>query len=315
MPHSPIPPPARAQAFDRLALGAVRALPRNALSRLVGRAASLHLPAAWRAPVCRAFAAAVGADLSEVRDPLERFESLQAFFTRALRDGARPLDPAPDAILSPCDGAWGAAGRVESGLVLQVKGRPYALRALLGSADEAARFEGGTFATLYLSPRDYHRFHVPCAVRVRAARHLPGTLWPVNRLGVEQVDGLFAENERIVMQLDVEPPGRGGLCVVAVGATLVGCVRVCFDDLTTNVAGARVTTRDYGERGARFDRGEELGRFEFGSTLVVVVPPEAGALEPRPAGTPLRLGTRIGTLSLQSAAPAGSSAEPCQPRD
>ncbi|MCC6639573.1 MAG: phosphatidylserine decarboxylase [Deltaproteobacteria bacterium] len=283
--------------FRRLTVPALRLLPRSALSRAAGRVAQIRLPAPLRAPACRAFGRAVGVDFSEVRDPLGSFDSLQAFFTRALREDARPIDSAADAIVAPCDGSWGESGVITQGTLLQLKGRPYSLAALLGEASDAAAFEGGCYATFYLSPRDYHRFHAPCAVRIESARSLPGTLFPVNRLGLEGVDSLFAQNERVCAFFEVGPPGSGSLCVVAVGATMVGRVRVLFDELTTNVRGAVRTDRTYGKTGARYARGEEWGRFEFGSTLVLLLPPGAGTLEVRPPGTALRLGTRIGRLA------------------
>lgn len=292
---------------ERLALSALRALPRNLVSRGAGRVAGLRLPHALRRPACLAFGRSVGVDFDEVRDPLDSFPSLQAFFTRALREGVRPLDPAPDALLSPCDGTWGAAGRVTQGLLLQLKGRPYRLAALLGDEEDARTFEGGCFATLYLSPRDYHRFHTPCAVQVVAARAIPGTLWPVNPFGVTHVDGLFAENERICAFFDVASPGAGRLCLVAVGATLVGKVRVTFDALETNRAGARTIERRYGSDGARYDRGAEWGRFEFGSTLILLAAPGTATLESRPPGSPLRLGTRIGSLDVPGRLATGAS--------
>jgi len=277
----------------RLALAALRALPQHAVSRAAGWLASRRLPAALRAPAARAFGRAVGVDFDEVRDPLDSFTSLQAFFTRALRAGARPIDPARDAFVSPCDGAWGAAGTVERGQLLQVKGRPYGLAALLGDGAAASRFEGGAFATLYLSPRDYHRFHAPCAARVRRAAYLPGALWPVNRIGVEGVDGLFAVNERLCAFLSVAGEAED-LCLVAVGATMVGRIRVAFDDLTTNLPGAAPAVREYPD--VALAKGQEWGHFEFGSTLVLVAAPGLLALDVQPPGTPVRLGARIGTL-------------------
>ena len=245
----------------------------------------------------------MGVDFGEVRDPIDAFPTLQDFFTRALREGARPIDPAPEAVVAPCDGAWGAAGTVRDGTLLQLKGRPYSLGDLLGSDAEAAAYEGGDFATLYLSPRDYHRFHMPCAARLLAAVHLPGSLWPVNRIGVEGVPGLFAENERICATFEIQPGRR--IAIAAVGATLVGKVRVVFDDLCTG-EGAEPRPRAYDDRGLVFAKGEEWGRFEFGSTLVLVATPGALRLDPAPPGTPLRLGTRIGTLA--PAAGGGSRA-------
>lgn len=282
----------------RLALALLGALPKHALSRAAGWLAARRLPGSLRAPVARGFGRVVGVDFSEVRDPLDTFPSLQAFFTRALRDGVRPIDAAPDAFVSPCDGAWGAAGIVEQGQLLQVKGRAYSLAALLGDAEAARRFEGGAFATLYLSPRDYHRFHAPCAARVVRAVYLPGALWPVNRIGVEGVQGLFAVNERLCAFLAVAGASED-LCLVAVGATNVGKVRVTFDDLTTNVRGAAPTVRTY--RDVPLAKGEEWGRFEFGSTIVIVAARELLTLDLQPPATPVRLGERIGTLRSRPA--------------
>lgn len=278
----------------RVALALLRALPTHTLSRAVGWLAERRLPVGLRAPLLGAFGRAVGVNFAELAEPLETYDSLQAFFTRRLRDGARPIDPAPDAFLSPCDGAWGAAGRIEGGRLLQVKGRQYDLAALLGDAAAAPAYEGGVFATLYLAPRDYHRFHAPCAARVLRASHRPGALWPVNRIGVEGIDGLFAVNERLCAFMAV-----GGalenLCLVAVGATNVGKVRVTFDDISTNRRGARPEMRRYGE-GVPLAAGQEWGRFEFGSTIVLAAAPGLLALDIQPPGTPVRLGQRIGRL-------------------
>lgn len=275
-------------------LSTLRILPRSSLSRLAGRAAAIRLPRALRAPAWRLFGRITGIDFAEVGDPLDSFACLQDFFTRRLRDGARPIDPAPDALVAPCDGAWGEAGAISGGMLLQVKGRPYSLARLLGNDADAAALEGGSFATFYLSPRDYHRFHAPCAVQVRAARHIPGTLWPVNRIGIEGIDALFAENERICALFTTTHSAP--LWIVAVGATLVGKIRVTFDDLTTNVRGAGRTERRYADSGTRYVAGAEWGRFEFGSTLVLLLPPGSADLEIQRLGTPLRLGSHIGRL-------------------
>jgi phosphatidylserine decarboxylase len=277
-------------------LGALRRLPVHALSRAAGRAASLRLPAPLRAPACRAFARAVGADLAEVRDPLDSFASLQDFFTRALRDGARAIDPDPAALVAPCDGSWGEAGRIEDGRLLQIKGRPYSLAALLGDEAAAKSFERGWFATFYLAPRDYHRFHAPCDGYVARAVYLPGSLWPVNRIGLEGVPGVFAENERICAFVRRADDPREALALVAVGATMVGKVRVEFDTLTTNTGDRAPRWRHYAPP-RRLAKGAEWGRFEFGSTVVLAAAPSTLELTARPPGSRLRLGERIGTLT------------------
>lgn len=278
-----------------LLIAALRLLPKNALSRLAGRFVSIRWPGPLQRLQIRAFAGVFGVELDEVKDPIDSFACLQDFFVRELVDGARPLPQDPEIFVSPCDGAWGESGRVEKGMLLQVKGRPYALASLLGDEAAAELYEGGWFATIYLSPRDYHRFHSPCDARVNRLRYVPGNLWPVNRAGVEGVDSLFAENERICAFFDlVGAGGEESLCIVAVGATLVGKVKVDFDALTTNVPGAVACERDFRDREVVLARGQQWGRFEFGSTLVLVGRPGAFALEPRPPGTPVRLGEAIG---------------------
>ena len=285
----------------RLALGVLRGLPLHLLSRAAGACASLRLPSPLQRAQIRLFGRLVGVDFSEVADPIESFPSLQAFFTRRLADGARPIDPDPDAVVAPCDGAWGAAGTVHRGMLLQVKGQPYSLGALLGSDADAAAFEGGSFATFYLSPRDYHRFHAPCDARVTRARYLPGALWPVNQLAVHGVEGLFAQNERICAFMRVERGGiHSALCAVAVGATLVGKVRLRFDDLCTGVRGGSVE-RAYPGAGHALKRGEEWGRFEFGSSLILVAAPGPIRLDARAHGSALRLGARIGCARVPGA--------------
>ncbi|HEY5656334.1 MAG TPA: archaetidylserine decarboxylase [Myxococcota bacterium] len=285
-------------------LGALRVLPLHLISRAAGACASLRLPGPLQRAQIRLFGRLVGVDFGEMADPIEAFPSLQAFFTRRLADAARPIDPDPDAVVAPCDGAWGAAGTVQRGMLLQIKGQPYSLGALLGSDAEAAAFEGGSFATFYLAPRDYHRFHAPCDARVTRARYLPGALWPVNPLGVAGIAGLFAQNERICAFMRVARDGIDtSLCAVAVGATLVGKVRLRFDDLTT-CSGGSSAERAYPDEGHALAKGEEWGRFEFGSTLILVAAPGPIRLDAPAHGTPVRMGTRIG--SARAPRPGGA---------
>ena len=278
-------------------------LPKGLLSHAAGRLASLPLPRGLRIPLLRLFGRAVGIDFDEVQEPLDRYASLQAFFTRGLKSGTRSWDPDPGAVTAPCDGAWGQAGRVERGMLLQVKGRPYRLADLIGDEELATRMEGGHYATFYLSPRDYHRFHTPCAIRVIRATHIPGSLWPVNRIGVEGIEALYARNERICAHMRIANGGEtsssqpeADLCMVAVGATMVGKIRLTFDELTTHRRGGGWNCRDYSGDGLAMAKGAEWGHFEFGSTIVMIATPDSLALDVRPPATPLRLGERIGGL-------------------
>lgn len=288
---------------DRMVIASLKVLPQRYLSHCAGALMAIRLPRPMAKAAVRTFGRVFGVDFDEVKDPLDSFTSVQGFFVRALKEGTRPVDTDPRSVASPCDGAWGAAGMVEAGQVLQVKGRPYSVAALLDDEALARRFEGGAFATLYLSPKDYHRLHAPIEGRVVAARHVPGALWPVNSAGLRYVDGLFARNERIVVLLEPAaelgaPPGAA-LALIAVGATMVGKVRLAFDDLVTN-AGDEARERHYSPP-HELAKGAEWGRFEFGSTVVLVATPGWLQLEAQEAGTPVRLGTRIGALVGASA--------------
>lgn len=284
---------------DDMRLGPVRRtlliflwlLPKNLISKIGGWFASVPWPGPLLRLQLRSYAWFWGVNMDEVRDPLTSFGSMQEFFVRQLKENARPIDPDPAAFVSPCDGAWGASGTVEGGQVLQVKGRPYSLAELLGSEQEAELYEGGTFATLYLSPKDYHRYHSPCAAEITHTRYLPGKLWPVNKVGVLGVDGLFAQNERIVCTLRV---GEHRLAYIPVGATVVGKVKLAYSELTTNVSGGR--REEEHQPPVPLTKGQEVGQFLFGSTVVIVSTPGLLDLDLRQPDTPCVLGRRIGTL-------------------
>jgi len=267
-------------------------LPKHAMSRGAGWLASRRIPVGWRAAVYRGYASVFGVNLDEVGAPLASYDSVNAFFTRTLRDGVRPVSDA--GIVSPVDAAVGAYGSVQHDTLVQAKGRTYSLRALLGDADLAARCDGGTYTTLYLSPRDYHRIHTPAAGRVTRATYIPGALWPVNEAAVQHVDSLFAVNERIVITL--EGATGGVMAIVPVGATMVGMTRLTFDDLHTNARRRVVDTRHY-DPPIALEKCQQLGHFEFGSTVVLVCSPDFGRIAPLTIGTSVRLGQTLGTLA------------------
>ena len=276
---------------DRAFIAAVRLLPKNALSRALGAATRWRLGPLGRVAM-RAFAARYRVDLSQCED-LATFATFGEFFARPLKPGSRPIAAGPEVGVSPVDGAVSQAGTAGGGRLIQAKGLDYRAADLLGDPALAARIEGGPFATIYLSPRDYHRIHFPLDGRVLGWRYLPGRLWPVNPASVGTVPGLFAVNERLVTVLDTPL----GLCALpAVGATVVGRVRACYDRAvpSTNARGARPQSRDYREPiGVR--KGQELGAFEIGSTVILLFEPGRVALSPRLLpGAPVRMGEAIG---------------------
>ena len=275
---------------DRLFIGALRLLPKNAISRAVGAATRWPLPAPIRRWAMRAFARRYGVDLTEC-GPLDGFRTFGEFFARPLRDGLRPVAPGDDVVVSPVDGVVSEVGVAEGGRLVQAKGLSYTLEALLVDPPLAARLRGGAYATLYLSPRDYHRIHFPLGGRIVGWRYVPGQLWPVNPASVRTVPNLFAVNERLVTVVDT-PLGR--CAIVAVGATVVGRVRAYYDPAcpATNLPKGRIAVRDY-EQPIPVEKGAQLGAFEMGSTVILVLEPGHAALRLQP-GERVRVGQAIG---------------------
>jgi phosphatidylserine decarboxylase len=235
----------------------------------------------------------VGANLDEVEGELGGYLSLGDFFARRLRHGAREVDTAPGAIISPCDGVLAARGTAASGALVQAKGRTYQLAELVADGELASRLTGGPYATIYLSPRDYHRVHAPVDARIEGYDYLPGALWPVNPRVAARRDGLLVRNERVVIRLNAGALGR--VALVMVGAAGVGNIRLApvfgaGDSADWRAAGEprRVELGD-----AMVARGDELGAFRLGSTVVLVFEPRTAQLDGE-VGDRVRFGQRIG---------------------
>jgi phosphatidylserine decarboxylase len=256
------------------------------LSRLTGRLSDLRLPPAVLAPAIRAYVRAFGADLSEAAEPPEAYASFNAFFTRRLREGARPVAGGEGVVVSPSDSRLSTVGPIPpAGRLEQVKGSSYSIEALVGSPEDAEPFREGVHATLYLSPAMYHRVHSPVDGLVRAWRYVPGRLFPVNGAGVRSIPGLFTRNERVA--LFVETEAHGPVVVVLVGAANVGRISLAFADLVTNrgrAAGRVVPAEPVAVR-----RGDEIGVFNLGSTVVLLAA-DRGLAPAAAAGDLVRVG-------------------------
>lgn len=277
---------------DRALVAALAAVPKNALSRLVGALTRAPAPRPVRVAAMRAFAARYGIQLEE-SPGLDAYATFAEFFARPLRPGLRPIAGGDDVVVSPVDAVVSQAGLATGGRLLQAKGIDYDLAALLADPALAARLRGGPFATLYLSPRDYHRIHAPLPGRIRGYRYVPGRLWPVNPASVRAVPGLFTVNERLVTVLETP---LGACAVVAVGATIVGRIRAYYDPAAplSNRPGGRPASRDY-EPPIPVAKGQELGAFEMGSTVILVLEPGRAALRAELAqGTRVRVGEALG---------------------
>lgn len=262
----------------------IRALPRVSLSRAVGRLCDLPLSPPISGLVQKIYCSAYAVNLAEaeVEGP---YPSFDAFFTRALKPGARPISSDP--IVSPADGLLSARGPVDAGSQILVKKQNYDVAELIGSADDARRYRGGEFAVVYLAPSDYHRVHCPVDGVITEVRGITGDLYPVNAIGEEHIDGLFVRNNRVCICVDT--PTMGRVSVVMVGATIVG--RISVSVIPEPAVPPGITRLAPGREVAK---GDEIGMFHLGSTAVVLFEP--GALITRGLGV-VRVGQSLTRVS------------------
>lgn len=258
-------------------------IPRHTLTRFMGWFSKVEFPPV-RAASIAAWKLFCDVDMSDSAS--EDFASLREAFIRRLREGARPIDPDPRVIASPCDAQIGALGRVAHGMALQVKGMPYPVADLLGSGVEARDLEGGWYVTLRLTAGMYHRFHAPHDLTVEQLRYISGDTWNVNPIALKRIERLFCKNERapIVVRLDAS---QARLVLVPVAAVLVASIRLPWLDEEHGV-------RSGGERTIhpriRFAKGEEMGWFEHGSTIVLFSPANCPPVEGIATGDIVRMG-------------------------
>ena len=269
-------------------------LPHRLLSSMARRLAYSRNPAIGQRLI-NAVISRFGVDMSEAAEPdPAAYPSFNAFFTRELRPGARVADPDPRALLMPADGHVSQCGRIEGGRIFQAKGQSFTAAELLGDAELARPFEDGLFATIYLSPRDYHRVHMPCDGELVETLHVPGRLFSVGTDAVASVPRLFARNERLVCRFDTD---FGPMVQVMVGALLVSGVETVWSGEEIPAYGDRITRKDWRGRGIRLARFAEMARFNYGSTVITLLPPGVAELNPAlHAESPVRLGQRLGLL-------------------
>jgi phosphatidylserine decarboxylase len=269
-------------------------LPKRGLTAFAGRVASRQRGATTTRLV-RWFVAKYGVDMSEAAvSDIAAYASFNDFFTRALKPGARPLADAD--LVCPVDGTISQFGRIEHDQILQAKGHRYSTQALVGGdAALAERFHDGSFATLYLSPKDYHRIHMPCDGTLTRMIHVPGALFSVNPTTARGVPGLFARNERVVCVFDSARVGTFVLTLV--GATIVGSMATVWHGAVNPPRVRRTREWHYPEGTVVLKQGEEMGRFMLGSTVVLLFSPQALRFSPAwQPGKPIRLGEAMAAL-------------------
>jgi len=284
--------------LNRLAVLPQYLLPQLALTRFAGWVATRRWGGVthW---IIRDFISRYGVNMQEAERPQPSdYATFNEFFTRALKPGSRPL--ADSAFVCPVDGAISQIGPIEGDQIFQAKGHRYSTQALLGGdADLAKTFENGEFATIYLSPRDYHRIHMPCAGRLRRMVHVPGDLFSVNPTTARGVPGLFARNERVVCVFESLVDPHLTFVLVLVGATIVGSMATVWHGVVNPPRPGQIRVWDYSgpQAGAPIvlQKGEEMGRFLLGSTVVMLIPANTLLFNPEwCAALPVRMGESMG---------------------
>lgn len=287
--------PETAGASDQAFALLQQLLPQHLLSRWMHRIARSRAPLLRKAVTSAILSAYPQINLAEAGQPdPHAYESFNAFFTRALRPGVRPIADGPGVLACPVDGTVSQLGRIEAGLLLQAKGFHYTPEALLADAGAASRYGAGSFACLYLAPYNYHRIHMPCDARLTATRYVPGALFSVNAATARTIPNLFARNERVVCEFDTD---LGPLAMVLVGALFVGSIETVYaGEINPPPARGGAVRRIEAGAGRSFARGEELGRFNMGSTVILLsgqAATFAGGLGP---GVPVRLGQSLARI-------------------
>src|SRR3569623_3453224 len=270
------------------------ALPHRFLSRLIFWATRWTFRP-WKNFLLTQIVKRFKVDFDEALTPnVDAFEHFNAFFTRELKPGARVADPDPRSVLCPADGHVSQAGPIREGRIFQAKGQDYTAAELLGDDEAAMPFRDGSFATVYLSPRDYHRVHMPLTGALRETVHVPGRIFSVAPVPMAAIPRLFARNERLVCHFAGE---HGPFALVMVGAILVSSVSTVWGGLTIPPYAGRIVRTDYRGRGIRLERFAEMGRFIMGSTVILLFPSGGVVLDAGlTPGSPTRMGMRIGEI-------------------
>ena len=284
----------------RLFIGFQYLVPQHLISRAAGWLANTEID--WiKKPFTRWFANHYQVNLDEALEPdLSAYRTFNDFFTRELKPGARPIAEQSDAIVSPADGVISQIGTVHNNSLIQAKGREYSVTELLGGDQTAAsQFHGGHYAVIYLSPKDYHRVHMPLSGKLISMTHVPGDLFSVNEATADNVPRLFARNERAVCLFETD---AGPMAVILVGAMIVASIELSFHGQVTPAPRSVQTFRYGNTPEICLQTGEELGRFKLGSTAIVLLPEQTSSWLPQfNSGSPVNMGIQMGQLTPQEA--------------
>jgi phosphatidylserine decarboxylase len=275
---------------DSTFMSLMKLLPKSALSSVVGAATRAPAPASFHRTVMKFFAKRYQVALEEAEHGFEGYPTFSEFFARKLKPGLRPIAAGERVLVSPCDGKVSQVGYAEEDQCIQAKGINFPIGKLLGDEDSAHAFAGGAYATIYLSPRDYHRFHAPLGGQILGYSYIPGEFWPVNAASVKLKQALFCLNERLITFVGTP---AGLMAYVAVGATCVSRIRSSYDPFITHQGEPAKVHRF--EKSLPLKKGDELGWFEMGSTVILLFQKGRVRWDPSFAeDSVVRMGQRIG---------------------
>jgi len=280
--------------IERILAGFQYILPQHFLSRIVY--ALMRSEVTWVKNLLISLIsriAGINYDEALSPDPAD-YASFNAWFTRALKPGARTFDPDPMAFLSPCDGKISETGCLHENRILQAKGKDYSVQDLLAGDPVCSQLADGYFSTIYLSPKDYHRIHMPLTGRLQRMIHVPGRLFSVAPYTARHVSRLFARNERVIAVFDTD---TGPLVMVLVGAMLVSSTETVWAGEVTPTKNKKVTVKDYSSENISLAKGDEMGRFNMGSTVILLMP--QGALKSQnklSSGDVVKVGQKLGAI-------------------
>jgi phosphatidylserine decarboxylase len=280
--------------IDKFFSGIQYLLPHHFLSRIVYAFMRIRLSPVKNTQIVL-FGNMAGVEWSEAKqEKISEYENFNAFFTRELAHGVRPINDDPLSFVCPSDGRISQCGRITNDRILQAKGRHYSIRSLLANDPASAEFNNGFFHTVYLAPRDYHRVHMPLDGHLQRMIHVPGRLFSVAPYTVRQVPNLFARNERVISLFDTT---HGLMGVVLVGAMLVSSMETVWSGVVTPPRGRKITRGDWSRRDIRIRKGEEMGRFNMGSTVILLLPPGAvSMIDHYESGDNVVMGQKLGRL-------------------
>ncbi len=271
----------------------LKILPKNLISRFAGYLAGLTVPAPLLKSLIQVYCKFYSVQLNEVKKPLDSFKNFTEFFTRELNEDARSVDSTPNTVVSPVDGTIAEFGDIKNGLLVQTKGIYYSLNDLVGKK-LAVEFEDGFFITIYLSPADYHRIHTPIAGKVKSFNYFSGNLWPVNKIGVQNIGSLFAVNERIVTPIQSK---IGNVLLIKVGATVVGKISLDYHELKTNQRQKQSQSSIPVIPAKNYKKGQEIGQFQLGSTVILIFSKKQITPFELENGKKIKLGEKIGSVN------------------